>query len=454
MKNNGFGERLKSLIKEKKLTQASVAKGVGTSIPSVNRWTKGGEIEYDNLRALADYLEVNWVWLRYGDEAIESLQTEMSDNASMRDSRREYLNQILDSEARMKAALDMAEVVTWEWNVLTGSVQCSDNATRLFGASADNLPNCMMPFMELPIDALIERFGTNGPYSWDFEVVTEHGESRWFASRAELVFDGARRPIKVIGISADITARKQTENALERSEYMLKKIIDIIPVGLWVADHSGQITLANPEVQRIWGGAKYVGLKDYGEYKGWWEKNGEPLGAEGWTLARAVSEGESSQPEIVNIEAFDDQKRTIIMYATPLRDPQGKIIGAIEVNQDISETKDGERQLRQSLAQWRAIFEQDIFSVVQLDQSLHIINLSQKARHANNTASQAHTLESLFSSDTCKQLRDHLEEPPGGQLYCAAIEQASLQGSSETHVLHLVHDERQNTEPLTLIFIF
>ena len=454
MKTNGFGERLKSIIKEKKLTQASVAKGVGTSIPSVNRWTKGGEIEYDNLRALADYLGVNWVWLRYGDEAIESLHTDMPDNAPMRDSRREYLNQILESEARMKAALDMAEVVTWEWNVLTGSVQCSDNATALFDVSVDNLPNCMMPFMDLPIDELITLFGQNGPHKWDFEVVTEHNESRWFASRAELIFDSARRPIRVIGISADITARKQAENALQRSEYMLKKIIDIIPVGLWVADETGQITLANPEVQRMWGGAKYVGLKDYDEYKGWWEKTGEPLGAKGWTLARAVKEGETSKPEIVNIEAFDGQHRTIIMHATPLRDQNDNIIGAIEINQDITETKDAERDLKQSLTQWRAIFEQNIFSVIQLDQSLHIINLSQKARETLKSADTALTLENIFTTETCSTLREHLEQPPTRQLYSATIEGAKLHGHDDGHLLHVIHDARQDTEPLTLIFIF
>ena len=74
MKKNGFADRLKALLKQKQLTLAQVAKGVGTSIPSVHRWSNGGEIEYENLRALADFLEVNWIWLRYGDDALASAQ--------------------------------------------------------------------------------------------------------------------------------------------------------------------------------------------------------------------------------------------------------------------------------------------------------------------------------------------------------------------------------------------
>ncbi len=72
--NNGFSERLSHLMKEKQLTLAQVASAIGTSAPSVHRWTKGGEIDYGNLRLLADFLEVNWIWLRYGDEAITSAQ--------------------------------------------------------------------------------------------------------------------------------------------------------------------------------------------------------------------------------------------------------------------------------------------------------------------------------------------------------------------------------------------
>lgn len=241
MKKNGFGERLKVLLKQKSLTQAQAANAIGTSIPSVNRWTKGGEIEYENLRSLADFLEVNWVWLRYGDEAIESLQAAEPDNGPSKDLRREYLNQILENEARMKAALEMAQIINWEWNVLTGAVTCSENAAELFGVTADHLPNCMLPFTELPIEQLIDTFGSGQPHHWDFEVTGEEGHTKWFSSRAELIYDTVKRPIKVIGISADITARKQAETALTHSEYIQKKIIDIVPVGLWVADETGKI---------------------------------------------------------------------------------------------------------------------------------------------------------------------------------------------------------------------
>lgn len=366
MKRNGFGERLKSLLKQKKLTQAQVAAAINTSVPSVNRWTKGGEIEYPNLRALADYLEVNWIWLRYGDEAIASLRENMPDNNPMTDMRREYLDDIMASEARMKSALEMAEIVNWEWNVLTGTVTFSANAEAVFGVENHALPNCMLPFVDAPVEELVETFGQQQPHSWDFAVTGDSGTEKWFTSRAKLTFDAANRPTKVIGVSSDITARKHAETALEKSEYMMRKIVELIPVGLWAADEKGNICLANPEVKRIWGGAKYVGLDQYGQYKGWWEKTGEEVGAEGWTLARAVKNGETSEPEVVNIEAFDGERRTITMYSTPLYDSEQNIMGAIEINQDITELKEIERSLRASLEEWDVIFQQTLFGVFQV----------------------------------------------------------------------------------------
>ena len=80
----------------------------------------------------------------------------------------------------------------------------------------------------------------------------------------KLIFDLLHRLIKIIAVSAEITNRKSAEYALKHREYMIRKIIGTIPVGVWAADETSQIYLANTEVLRLWGGAKYVQSKDYG----------------------------------------------------------------------------------------------------------------------------------------------------------------------------------------------
>ena len=74
MDANSFAFRLKELLEHHKLTLQAVGTALGISRTAVHKWTRGGEIDYDNLRKLADFLKVNWIWLRYGDEALQNIQ--------------------------------------------------------------------------------------------------------------------------------------------------------------------------------------------------------------------------------------------------------------------------------------------------------------------------------------------------------------------------------------------
>lgn len=406
--NNGFSERLSHLMKEKQLTLAQVASAIGTSAPSVHRWTKGGEIDYGNLRSLADFLEVNWIWLRYGDEAIASAQDNLPEQSPMVDMRRKYLSEIMESEARMKSALKMAQVVCWEWNVLSETLLFSENAMDVFGADPAEFREVLLPFERLSLEDLIIQFKDDQSYDWDFNLKSADGkETKWFTSRGTLIKDSMQRPLKVLAITTDITERKKTEQALEFSELMMRNMIEIIPVGLCGSDQSGHICILNPEVRRIWGGEKFVDLEDYGEYKGWRESSGEELGAEGWALARAFKYGEVCEKETVNIESFDGKKKTIVMYAAPLLDAQKNIIGAIEVNQDITEIKEIERRFKSGYQNWSLIFNQETVGILLLGSDGTVKDMNKKlAAIYGGTSSEIidKRMNLLFDESTSAQI--------------------------------------------------
>ena len=59
-----FSERLKTLRKEKKLTQKELAEQIGISQKSYSHWETGkNEPSFENLIKLADLLEVSLDWL-------------------------------------------------------------------------------------------------------------------------------------------------------------------------------------------------------------------------------------------------------------------------------------------------------------------------------------------------------------------------------------------------------
>ncbi len=139
-----------------------------------------------------------------------------------------------------------------------------------------------------------------------------------------------------VQLQEELTCRKKTEDTLREKEALLNTVIQTMPIGVWLADAAGKLVMGNAAGQKIWGGARYVGKEHYGEYKGWWTDTGRRIEPEEWSLARAISRGESSLDEMIDIECFDGSRKTILNSALPIKDADQRITGAIVVNQDIT----------------------------------------------------------------------------------------------------------------------
>ena len=151
----------------------------------------------------------------------------------------------------------------------------------------------------------------------------------------------------VFAAARDITERKQAENSLREREALLRTVFETLPVGVWITDKQGRIIRGNPAGQQIWAGDRYVGIDQFGEYKGWWVDTGKRIESEEWAAARAVLKGETSINEEIEIECFDGSHKIILNSAVPIRDERQEILGAFIVNQDITERKRAEKTLRQ-----------------------------------------------------------------------------------------------------------
>jgi DNA-binding CsgD family transcriptional regulator len=120
------------------------------------------------------------------------------------------------------------------------------------------------------------------------------------------------------------------------SEGLFRLVLDALPVGVTLMDRSGDIVVSNPASRRIWAGAVRAGPRRYAASKAWWVDTGKMLAPEEWASARALSRGEISVNEVLEIEAFDGVRKTMRNSAAPIRDATGSIRGAIVVNEDIS----------------------------------------------------------------------------------------------------------------------
>jgi PAS domain-containing protein len=140
-------------------------------------------------------------------------------------------------------------------------------------------------------------------------------------------------------------SRDRAESALRASESLFRKVLETLPVGVWITDSRGQIIHGNPASQQIWAGAHYVGVEGYGEYKGWWADTGKRIQPEQWAVVRAIRQGETSLNEEIEIEDFAGERKIILNSSVPILDEQEAIQGAIIVNQDITQRRQQQKEL-------------------------------------------------------------------------------------------------------------
>jgi hypothetical protein len=156
-------------------------------------------------------------------------------------------------------------------------------------------------------------------------------------------------------------------------------LVELLPLGVVIAEKDGRIVEKNSAADRIWGGPMPMpaSLAEYDAFRGWWADTGERVNAADWGLARAVSKGEASMSEVVDIERLDGSRGTILNSAVPIRDESGAVLGGLAVFQDVTEQRERER-LSKALAEIEAVVasEQDVEHVLErvLEETSHAIH--------------------------------------------------------------------------------
>lgn len=362
-----FALRLKEVLGRKRIMLKQVAEALGVSSAAVHKWTRGGEIEYRKLRVLADFLGVNWVWLRYGEQAVLDLATAAGSDEQLTEIRRKHLAEIMENEARMKFAQNVSGIVTWEWNILTDAVAYSANAEQLFGRPLRLLNDFWAALEPADAPALRARqeecLRSGAAYEAEFRVRWPAGDTRWIASRATCVLDADRRPVKMIGVSFDITQRCLAEQALRQNQAILDKAQSIAHLGSWFWDVGKDDCIWSDEAYRIFGWqpqAFKVTMERY--FAAMVPEDRERIDA---AIRRAIGERQPYRVEY-SILLPDGRRRHIheegeVLYG------EGRAEAMIGATRDVTDSRQAAVAFSESEERFREIFEQAALGLAHLD---------------------------------------------------------------------------------------
>jgi two-component system, cell cycle sensor histidine kinase and response regulator CckA len=158
------------------------------------------------------------------------------------------------------------------------------------------------------------------------------------------ICDDKGEPQYLLGISEDITDRKQAEEALGASERLMNNILENIPSYVFATDRQHHYILLSDDLAKFYGKRKeeILGKTHHSVFP---EKVADAIQA---TNEQIMTSGIAQQLEEVVESPVSGIPRILSTNKSPLRDEKGQIYGISGIATDITEHKRLETQFRQA----------------------------------------------------------------------------------------------------------
>lgn len=136
------------------------------------------------------------------------------------------------NEDRLTMALSSAQMGTWDWDIRDGATKWSYETKRMFGfqpthpeVSAEIFYSMLHPDDRSLVEDSITRSIRDGtPYEAEFRMRQPAGTVRWIRGKGKVLFDEQGKPVRLIGVNADITEAKDAEVKLRQSHNQIRAL--------------------------------------------------------------------------------------------------------------------------------------------------------------------------------------------------------------------------------------
>jgi len=327
---------------------------------------------------------------------------------------------------------EIAQVGSWELDLVANSLTWSDKVYRIFGFKPQEFPLTYEDFLNRvhPDDrTMVDAAYTNSlqerkdNYEVDHRIIrADTGEVRYVHEKCFHEWDGEGKVVRSVGMVQDITRRKTAEEALRLSEKNLSQILHSIGDAVITTDRKGRIVQMNLVAEELtaWG------LQ---------EAQGKPL-AEVFRIVEFESRQVRDDPvqkvllsgEIQGLAndtvllAKDGREYHIADSAAPVRDDYQEITGVVLVFRDVSEEYTTKRltEKRLELVEYAASHTLDEFLTKMLDEVGSLVNSPIGFYHFVHADQKTLTLQQWST----KTLQDFCSVEAKGMHY--SIEQAGV----------------------------
>jgi PAS domain S-box-containing protein len=264
----------------------------------------------------------------------------------------ERLSQATD---RLSLAMEASTSVGWDSEVKSGRDVWFGDLQTIFGIASNTYAGSVEEFLNYvhPDDrpqvseALAYARQNRKLYAAEFRVVRPDGTVRWLVARGKFYYSTNGDPERMLGVSLDITDRKQAEDAVRETEKRYRRIVETTNEGVWLLDSKLHTAYVNRQMAEMLGyePGEMVGRSVFDSYFP------EDVEYKQQLLERR-QQGVREQFE-ERLRQKDGSELWVRMAAIPFFKENGEFDGALAMVSDITERKRAEEALRGSEARLR-----------------------------------------------------------------------------------------------------
>lgn len=161
--------------------------------------------------------------------------------------------QLLESERKVDLAARSAELGLWSWDIPGDEIWGTAKCKALYGIGADERVSykrfsgtIFANDTEHVRQRIAASLESGAEFNAEYRVLLPDGSLRWIGARGRVERDSEGQPLRMLGVSLDITRRRLAE---ERAQL----IVEASPVAMIMVDDKGTIHLANSQAERVFG---------------------------------------------------------------------------------------------------------------------------------------------------------------------------------------------------------
>jgi len=265
-----------------------------------------------------------------------------------------------DSEERFRATVEQAAVGITHPDATGRYLRVNQKFCEIVGYTATELLSRTWMDVTYPedIDADLEQnkklfAGKIDSFKMEKRLLHKDGTVVWVNITVSLIKEPLSGAIYNVVVTEDISDRKKTEAALKESEERFRQLAENIESVFWMVNVQPQeIIYISPAYAKIWG-RSCADLYAYGRF---FTESFHPEDRDR-VIATFTKQMESEKDIEYRIFRPDGQIRWIRARAFPIRNQAGQVYRIVGIAEDISESKQAEKTIRESEERFRQLAE-------------------------------------------------------------------------------------------------